>query len=147
MEGTAAEISDGTAKWRPYMAGFKPVGWWIYRITINRISDSEQVGAGTATVGAGDPSPGAGGNNFAVAIGCYRNGSFVSFGTYLTGTSFSAMWPIFTNTPLVYQSVERVDIQASIIACGNAFSTGANISNPIAAAFYNDTETLLNLIT
>jgi hypothetical protein len=148
MEGSATEITDGTAKWKPWLAGFNPRGWWIYRVTINRLaSPGGVVSAGGGGVGAGSGGSGAGGNNVAVRIGCYRNGAFVLFGTYFTGSSFAAMWPVFTNTPLVYQCAERVDVQPTIISCGNSFSSGAAVAYPVAAAFYNDTEALLNLIT
>lgn len=150
MEGSAAEITDGTAKWRPYMAGFNPRGWWIYRLNINRIStpNNTNTSSGSGSTGAGAGSAGGGGQNVSVEVGIYRSGSFVSFGTYQTGASVSAMWPIFTNTPLVYRCAERVDVQASIINCGNSFNVNGSVSTyPICAAYYNDIEKILNLIS
>lgn len=148
MEGTAAEITDGTAKWRPYMAGFNPRGWWIYRLNINRVSTPNNVNtaSGSGSVGAGASASGAGAANISVEVGIYRSGSFVSFGTYQTGANIAAMWPIFTNTPLVYRAAERVDVQASIISCGNSFTTAGSVTYPICAAYYNDIENLLNQI-
>ena len=147
MEGTAAEITDNTAKWKPYFAGFNPRGWMIYRININKISaNSSSVAAGSGSTGAGAGSPGAGSTNVSVDIGCYRSGAFVLLGTFQTGSSVTAKWPIFTNTPLVYRCAERVDIQAQIIACGNSFTTGGSVGYPMCGAYYNDTEALLNLI-
>ena len=149
MEGSATEITDGTAKWRPWLAGFNPVGWWVYRININKITPaaSIMVSAGSTGAGAGAGTPGGGGASFAmVTIGCYRSGAFVAFGTYPTDVTFSAMWPIFTNTPLVYQCSERVDVQASVITTGLGPQTGGVIGFPLCAAHYDDLESLLNII-
>jgi hypothetical protein len=114
------------------------LGWWIYSVAINRLGQADN------SNGVSFPKPG----TVAVTIGCIRNGSFVSFGTWNTGQTIQVLWPIFTSDALVYQCSERVDVQAVAIATnGGGVTTGANVTHPICAAFYNDTQTLLNLIT
>ena len=62
------------------------------------------------------------------------------------------MWPIFTNTPLVYrlpaenEANEDVDVQATAISCGLTFQTGGAVSYPICASYFADMTALLNLI-
>jgi hypothetical protein len=114
---------------------FNPVGWWIYRVAINRL--------GVVKNGVAIPQSG----TVPVTLGCFRNGAFVAFGTYNTGQTIDAMWPIFTSSPLVYQCSEQVDIQAEAISCGLGLATGGSVTYPICAAFYNDMMALLNLIT
>jgi hypothetical protein len=78
-----------------------------------------------------------------------RNGSFVAFGTLQTGQTYAVMWPVFTSDPLVYQSSERVLVQAVAISSdGTGVSTGAGLSdsNPMAATYVNDACALLDLI-
>ena len=90
-----------------------------------------------------------------VTLGCYRSGSFVSFGTFKTGQIVDAGWPIFDKTALCYQCAERIDVQASIFgmggAGGGAVSFGLAIGypdyttlvEPVAAAHYNDVHDIL----
>ena len=150
-------------------------GWWVYSVSLNRmnyvIKTPPSSGPGGTTLGTGDTgatgasagdsgasdagaggtagTPGPGGGEVSVTIGCMRSGSFVAFGTYLTGQTVRVLWPIFTSDALVYQCSERVDIQALAIAAGGfSVSTGATITTPaLVAAFVNDTAQLLNLIT
>jgi len=105
-----------------------PAGWWIYKVALNRV-------LGTT------PIP--------VDIGCYRSGSFVLFGSWLTGQTVDAMWPIFDNgTPLVYKCSERIDLQASIINMADPTpAAGEYFHYPLAADNYNAVIALLNLIS
>jgi hypothetical protein len=137
-------------------------GWFIYSVSINRIQqfpqnisgDGTVIGAGDGSVGAGDGGVGADGGatadttGISVTIGCIRNGSFVAFGTYLTGQTIQVLWPIFTSDPLVYQCSERVEIQAVAIASGGAGVTRRTdiAGGPVCAAHFLDTFNLLQLI-
>ncbi len=116
----------------PASFNFAPQGWWLYRIALNRIPQTKSTDKPSGTV--------------AVTLGCIRNGAFVAFGTYNTGQIIDAMWPIFTNTALCYQSAERVDVQAEIITCGSAFGTWGNVDYPMAAAYMNDLNTILDQV-
>jgi hypothetical protein len=134
-------------------------GWWIYSVSLNRIqkfpaniSGAGTIGAGEGGIGAGNGSVGAGGGgNYTpvqVTIGCIRNGSFVAFGSYVTGQTVRVLWPIFTSDALVYQCTERVDVQAVAIGIG---STGVaiglgGVSQPIACAYFTDTVNLLQFV-
>ena len=120
----------------PFPEGFNPVGWWIYEVTLNRLGKDN---------GSGVMEPQSG--SVPVTLGCMRNGSFVSFGTWNTGQTIPAMWPIFTAGPLVYQCSETVDVQAVVITCGLNFQTGGEVTYPICAAYYNDMMALLGLIS
>jgi hypothetical protein len=151
-------------------------GWWIYSISLNRanyvIKTSPSLGPSGAILSADDigltgvsasdtgisdfgaggtaATPGPGGGEVNVIIGCMCNGSFVPFGNYLTGQTVRVLWPIFTSDALVYQCSERVDIQALAIATTTtkSVSTNATITTPaLIAAHINDTAQLLNLIT
>ncbi len=111
---------------------------WIHRVFINRLG---VVGAaGIAVKQAGE---------IAVEIGCMRNGAFVSFGMYQTGTMVEALWPIFTSDFLVYKAGERVDLQATIIGSMNSRTDGSwgvdpiVPAYPICAHYVNDTVALL----
>jgi len=107
------------------------LGWWIYSVTLNR---SRAVGSVTPEIG--------------VTIGCLRNGSFVAFGSYVTGRTLQVLWPVFTSDALVYQCSERIDVQAVAISTGGiGVSTGAVIpaGYPMAAVFASDPQTILNL--
>ncbi len=129
----------------PFFQYLQCGGWWIYRIRLHRFGTQDTISV---------PQVG----EIPVTLGCIRNGVFVAFGTWNTGTvidlpdraSFGGMWPIFTATELCYQASERVDVQASIVN----FPQGANgflqpeitmgpIGYPIAAAFHQDTEAVL----
>lgn len=116
-------------------AVFNPVGWWIYRIYVNRLGQKNAAGIVV-------PTPG----SIPVTIGCMRNGAFAPFGTYQTGTAQTVLWPIFTNDPLVYQASEQVDIQASIIG-GGVGVWGPALTYPISAALYNDMIAVLGLFS
>jgi len=102
-------------------------GWWIYRVSINRV----------ARVTGSVP----------VTLGCLRGGSFTAFGTFATGQTLPVLWPVFTSDALVYQCAERVDVQALAIAAGNSVACGPTVSPPMCAAFVSDTAALLELIT
>jgi hypothetical protein len=102
-------------------------GWWIYRVSINRV----------ASVTGSVP----------VTLGCLRGGSFTAFGTFATGQTLPVLWPVFTSDALVYQCAERVDVQALAIAAGNAVACGPTASPPMCAAFVSDIAALLDLIT
>jgi hypothetical protein len=125
---------------------FNPEAWWIYEVSLTRLGIVDANGISQPQSGT-----------VAVTLGCIRNGSFVSFGTWNTGQIIPAMWPIFTNpsavypvlpaAPLVYQCTEAVDVQAVAISCGLGYSTGGTVTYPICAAFYNDMAALLALIT
>lgn len=106
--------------------------WWIYRVALNRIPQHKTK----------EPPPA---GTVSVTIGCIRNGSFVAFGTYNTGTIFTAMWPVFIAEALAYQASEMVDIQAEFITCGSSYGSWGAISYPIMAAHINDLVTLMNL--
>jgi hypothetical protein len=57
-------------------------------------------------------------------------------------------WPVFTSDALVYQCVERVDIQAVAIGMGAAgVVTGMTpLQHPMAAAYVTDVLKLLPLV-
>jgi len=159
----------------PADAGGMAFGWFIYSVSINRITyptktrgavSSSEFGAGnTGAPGAGDEGqsgagaggPGSGPNagpivdnsEISCTIGCMRNGSFVAFQTFQTGATYKVLWPVFTSAALVYQCSERLDIQAVAIANGGVgVSLGATISGPaLVAAFIADTAALLGLIS
>lgn len=120
-------------------------GWFIYGVSFNRV-------LGNAVQNVQLP-PAA---QVQVTIGCIRNGSFISFGTFNTGQTINVLWPIFTSDALVYQCSERIDVQA--VAIKSPTTTGImgqivfnspdeQTSFPMAAAYYNDTESILNLLT
>ncbi len=124
---------------------FDCAGWWIYRIHLHRFGTQDRVSV---------PQSG----EIPVTLGCIRNGAFVAFGTYNTGTvvdlpdtvNYGGMWPIFTATELAYQATERVDVQASVINMPEGASqftefvnTQGPISQPISASHYVDTELIL----
>lgn len=122
--------------------------WFIHRVRINRIlpitgDQYHMDGTGSLT------------NKIDVQIGCIRNGSFVSFGTFQTGewaqdavseiagaiaAQHRVMWPIFENDALVYVASEVVDIQAEI--CWFP-SIGYGVDLPALAEHYNSTQSLL----
>ncbi len=145
--GNAADIKDGTAQWSFYapQAVFNQhggvYGKTIYKLAINRLATPNMSGQDAGEGNAPDAA-------IAVTVGFYRNGAFVALGTYQTGTRPIVNWPVFTATPLVYQCTERVDVQAICIQptiIGFTGETGA-VSMPLAAAYYNDTEAILNLL-
>lgn len=115
-------------------------GWWIYSVSVNRIGANLKGGVLLPTQDSnGNLSP------VAVTIGCIRNGAFVAFATFNTGTTNQVLWPVFTSDALVYQCAERVDIQA--VALSGPVSVGTNASGyPVVAAFVSDVTALLNLI-
>lgn len=134
-------VTDGTVQWGFYLqgagygananatAGF--TGGWIYRVNIN---DPAASGATSCQ------------------IGCIRNGSFVSFGTFTVGGAVNVLWPIFTNSPLVYVCSARLDIQAMFFGGGTTQppttppAPWGAIGWPLLASYYNDINTLLGLI-
>lgn len=124
-------------KW-PYWDFFETEDWWIYRVNTNQL--------GAESNGIQVP----GGTGITVDHGCFRAGSFVSFGSVGTGGGISAMWPVWTNNALAYQADERLDVQASIInpyrPAGFLHTMGA-VTYPIHAAYYNDVEAILNLLS
>jgi hypothetical protein len=132
----------------PHWSLFRPEGWFIYEVRLNRLGQPNEDGI---LVHPGTEIP--------VTLGCIRNGSFVAFGTWNTGSrigrSFSeltgilehtdaAFWPIFTRTELCYQASERVDVQAMIVkqtvikTVGGASGTYGAIGYPISVAHFND---------
>lgn len=138
--GSFTTVTDGSAHWGFYLqgvgygapgdgtgtAGF--TGGWIYRLNIN---DPAASGATSCQ------------------IGCIRSGSFVSFGTFTVGQSYDVMWPIFTNTPLVYVCSARIDVQTMFFGGGTLTTPptpwGA-IGWPLLASYYTDLNTILGLI-
>jgi hypothetical protein len=129
--------SDALTGYKGWNYGNKAQGWWIYSLRLNRY---------------GTPGPNGvmlpQSSQITAQVGCMRNGSFVSFGTFNTGQNYNMLWPIFTSDALVYQASERLEVQAVAIATGNAgVTTGPNVQSPICAAHYLDTQALLNLIT
>ena len=137
--GSQTAVTDGSVTWNFYMQGIGPtgggfVGSWIYRVNINPL--------GTVINGIQQlPQTGSG---LTCQLGCIRNGTFVSFGTFPVGPSCAALWPIFTNTPLVYVCSQRLDVQASFITSNPAPWGGTGW--PILASFFNDMTAILNLI-
>jgi hypothetical protein len=134
---------DGTAS--PELGNFAPAGWWIYRVFLNRIPPVNDNGIKAWPVAPGPAIP--------VQLGVIRNGVFVAFGAYQTGTVVEAKWPVFTATALCYQAAEEVDVQASIITIAadpgrpRAHRFNGAISYPLAAAHFNDIEALLALLS
>ena len=144
--GSIAAVTDGQVTWDLYLQNIGPNGsadgtgnlgfngdytatgqcGWIISVSINAVT------AGTATT---------------CQIGCIRNGAFVPFtapdgGTsFATGTTVRVLWPIFTNSPLVYVCPARLDIQAAFLS-GTPTPWGG-IGWPLLADFYNDMEALL----
>lgn len=119
---------------------FDPIGAWIYRVTLHRAPTLSADG-----IYVKNPA------DFLVELGCIRNSSFVSFGSFLTGTSFDAMWPVFTQDPIVCVSPndERIEVHAECIFSPPLLAAGLpsaseSLSFPICAAHYNDTEAVLN---
>ncbi len=117
--------------------------WWIYSISFNRIGNNQK---GNVLLPMQD-----GAGNFEqipVTIGFIQNGAFASLGTYETGQTVQVLWPIFTTQALVYESTERVDIQAvAICTSGGGVTTGVDVQYPVSAIFVTQVEYLLNLIT
>lgn len=114
-----------------------PGTMWIYAIKLNRYG-----------LNNGDGIYLKQGSEISVDLGCIRDGSFVSFGTWNTGdliTPDKPGWPVFTNaTALAYQADERVDVQAYVVRRTDSFGSG--VTFPISAPHYKDVETLLNLM-
>ena len=165
--GSQTAVTDGSVTWNFYMQGIGPtgggfVGSWIYRVNINPLgtvingiqqlpqtgvaptADSTFVTADN-TSNTSDETGSETGSGLTCQLGCIRNGTFVSFGTFPVGPSCAALWPIFTNTPLVYVCSQRLDVQASFFTSNPAPWGG--IGWPILASFYNDMVGILNLIT
>lgn len=134
--------------WQNLSSPIYGVIWWIRRVRINRIRSAS---ADMNDLG-GDDSP------INVTLGCIRDGSFVAFGTWPTGSWVTVdtgevnedeepiytdhlLWPIFTRDSLVYQASERVDVQAEFI--GGIPSFGHTVGFPVMAHHYNDTMALL----
>ncbi len=113
---------------------FDPRGWFIGRVSLNRIPQTKST----------DKPPS---DPIQVNLGCIRNGAFVSFGIYQTDTQFMAFWPVFTkNTPICYQSAERIDVQASVLTCGLAYATWGAVDFPYAAAYVTDVQAVAGLL-
>jgi hypothetical protein len=124
---------NGTGNYDPgWQQSNLAYGWWIHSVSLNRlgIPDANGISVPQST-------------QLFVGLGCIRNGAFVSFGTYATGTSVQVLWPVFTSDALVYQCSERIDVQALAIYIPNL---GAGVHYPIAAANYIDAETLVGAI-
>jgi hypothetical protein len=152
--GSIAAVTDGQVTWNLYMQNIGPNGnadgtgnlgfngnytttgqcGWIIAVSLTRI------GTGLGAAGS-----------ITCQIGCIRNGTFAAFTapgrgtTFTTGTTIRVLWPIFTNSPLVYVCAERLDIQAAFLS-GNPTPWGG-IGWPILADFYNDVAAILNLLT
>lgn len=73
-----------------------------------------------------------------VRVGCMRNGSFVSFGTYNTGTLYTVFWPVFQTIPLVYDASENLSVSAEIGTIVEEAISG-EIDFPILADHFNET--------
>ncbi|MEI6197208.1 MAG: hypothetical protein WCS42_23075 [Verrucomicrobiota bacterium] len=156
------EVADGTAKWQleskvnyfssesgsryPLAAAAAsglPQKWWIRQLFLNRVVHGSPIwsaGAMAGSVGGGFPN--ASTQSIPVEIGFYRSGAFVLLGHYMTGMQPMVMWPVFTDTPLVYKAGERVDVQASVVRPDDNHQLGF----PISAEHYNDMERSLNLL-
>lgn len=164
QDSSYRDISNVLRTEKGFQSGNLAKGWFIYAVSLNRITNPLRnisgpgvVGAGATDTGAGDTDSGAGGGSpagsdnmqtVAVTIGCIRSGSFVAFGTYATGQTIKVLWPVFTSDALVYQCSERVDVQAvAISSAGAGVATGlGTIAHPIAAAFVADTQKLLGFV-
>lgn len=130
--GSGKQWLDPSAGWKTTN---KAYGWFIYQICVN----SE---GGTLKNGALLP-PGTGGS---AQIGCIRNGTFVSFGTFYAGETYQVLWPIFTSDALVYQSSSRLDIQCLAIGAGGSNGLGA-VGQPLAATYILDVQALLGFLS
>jgi len=143
--GGPTNYDAGWQQTSPTDTGGMAFGWWIYSLTINRTGGGEVAGGSALPAQDGKGVR----QEIPVVAGCMRNGSFVAFGTLQTGQTYAVMWPVFTSDPLVYQSSERVLVQAVAISSdGTGVSTGAGLSdsNPMAATYVNDACALLDLI-
>lgn len=133
--------------WKNQFSSLYDQYWWLRRIRINRLrgpgADAQQHNAGA---------------EIPVTLGCVRNGNFVPFGTWNTGSWVEVetgdtdaagapvrathfLWPIFDKSALVYQAEERVDVQAEFIA--GPPSGGHQINYPILADHLNDAHAVL----
>ena len=162
------EVTDNTAKWqlesavnyfgsehkeRYPLAVAAASGltqkWFIRQLFLNRVVYARpEWSAGSEAGSSGADFPSAETQNVPVEIGFYRSGTFVSLGNYMTGEQPVVMWPVFTDTPLVYKAGERVDVQASVVRpdAQHMNNYAMALSFPLAAEHYNDTERSLNLI-
>ena len=160
------EVADGTAKWQleskvnyfssesdsryPLAAAAssgRPQKWWIRQLYLNRVVHDSPIWSAGATAGSvGGGFPNASTQSIPVEIGFYRSGAFVSLGHYMTGMQPMVMWPVFTDTPLVYKAGERVDVQASVVRPDFAFTYNHQLGFPISSEHYNDLERSLNLL-
>ena len=131
-KGKAPSLSGMVANSVPATVTQPSYARWIHRVWLHRVA--KESGGFTPASGAQVP----------VTLGCVRNGAFVPFGTYSTGSTFIGMWPVFTNDFLAYQCTERVDVQASVIE--NVVPWGT-LGYPIQADFYNDIEAVVSQLS
>ena len=110
--------------------------FWIRKIRLSRMRD---ITADQKTIGGTlDPID--------VDLGCIRNGSFVSFGTYRTNSTYVVLWPIFTQAALVYSCAERIAVSAEMTWI-QPIEGSASINYPILADHYNDTVAAMAQLT
>lgn len=137
----------------------KANGWWIYRVSLNLNAFETKTlqGAGTnagdimQNAGDGNSAGGVTTNNIAVQIGCIRDGSFVAFGTYMTGNTYQVFWPVMTTDCLVYRASARVNVQAVAIQQQAFYEPGTGdayqVWDPICAAHFADITKQIELIS
>ena len=121
--GNGKQWYTGSVGWSTTNA---PGGWFIYNIGVYR--------KGNNYVGQILTAPS---SQISVEIGCMRNGSFTSFGSFNTGQQYTVMWPVFgpLSQSLVVNSSEDIDLQAVAIIGGNG---GSDCLNPMFSSYIND---------
>jgi hypothetical protein len=124
MIGASNYINDGTVTWYPYLAGFAQIGNWIYKIYPERCNGN------TGSIN--------------VDVGYYITGSYTSLGQFPSGKWSDCMYPIFTNTPLVYRCSEPIRLEASLIT--NQSGSWGFIGSPISAIYLEDILNILPII-
>ena len=127
------------------------LGTWIYSISPQRQGSQNVNGVllqptNTASVV----------EQVSVSVGCMRNGSFVSFGTFMTGQVYTGLeqgvlWPVFDTSPLYYITSTGETLQNGLNAIaigygGQGVATGININYPICSNFLNDTSNVIDII-
>jgi hypothetical protein len=84
------------------------------------------------------------------SLGCFRNGVYEPFPDGASsvgpgGATLDVIWPVFHQSPLVYQCTERLAVFAYVSWELGRFGQG-DITFPVLAAHYNDTMNMLQLI-
>jgi hypothetical protein len=123
--GQNVYTTDGTVTWSPYMAGMNVIGNWIYKVYAERCADSGSI-------------------NY--ELGYYKSGSiWTSLMTGSTGNIYNGMYPILTNTPLVYKADEPIRIEATVI--GNQTGSWSTPELPVTSIWFKDIQNILPVIT